>query len=87
MPKVSVLKEPGWSETSSLMQKQWQQQPMQQEPKKTQSIWMPQLITILHLTPQPQDQFMVPIFLAFNTSQETTLERTVPTTIAPTATG
>ena len=48
---------------------------------------MPQLTTTLHLAPLPQDQFMVPISLAFNPNQGTISGRTVLTTIALTATG
>ena len=48
---------------------------------------MPQLTTTLHLAPLPQNQFMVPISLAFNANQGTISGRTVLTTIALTATG
>ena len=50
-------------------------------------MWMPQLATTLHLTLLPQDQFVVPISLAFNANQGTTSGRTVLTIIALTATG
>ena len=50
-------------------------------------MWMPQLATTLHLTPLSQDQFVIPISLAFNANQGTTSERTVLTTVAHIATG
>ena len=82
-----MLREPGWSEQSSRMQWQWLQQLMQQEPTRTQLMWMPWHTIILHLAPQLQDQFTVPISLAFNADQGTTSGRTVLATIAFTATG
>ena len=50
-------------------------------------MWMLQHATTLHLAPQTQDQFTVPISLAFNADQGIISERTVLTTIALTATG
>ena len=50
-------------------------------------MWMPWYTITLHLAPQLQDQFTVPISLAFNADQGTTLGRTVLTTVAFTATG
>ena len=50
-------------------------------------MWMPQHATTLHLASQPQDQFAIPISLAFNADQGIISERTVLTTIALTATG
>ena len=50
-------------------------------------MWMPQLTTTLHLAPLPQDQFVVPISLVFSANLGTILGRTVPTTVALTATG
>ena len=82
MPKGS-----DWSEQSSQMQRQWLQQPIWQEPERTQSMWVPQHTITPHLVLQCQDQSTVPISPAFNADQGTTSERTVPTTIALTATG
>ena len=48
---------------------------------------MPQHIIIPHLVLQPQDQFAVPISLAFNANLGTISERTVPTTTTLTAIG
>ena len=48
-------------------------------------MWMLQLTITPHLTPLPQDQFMVPISLALNAHQGTTSGRTVLTIIALTA--
>ena len=69
------------------MQRQWPQQPIQLEPERTPSMWMPQLTTTLHLTPLLQDQFVVPISLVFSANLGTILGRTVPTTVALTTTG
>ena len=80
-------KEPGWLEQSSQMQRQWLQQPTWQEPERTQSIWMLRHTIILHLTCQLQNQSVVPISLVFNVDLGTISERTVPTTVALTATG
>ena len=82
-----MLRESGWSEQSFQTQRQWLQQPMQQELERTQSMWMLQHIITLHLVPQLQDQFVVPTSLAFNADQGITSERTVLTTIVLTATG
>ena len=87
MHSGTMLKESDWSEPSSQMWRQWLQQPMQQEPKRTPFMWMPQLTTTPHLTPILQDQSMVPISLVFNADQGTISGRTVLTTIALTATG
>ena len=87
MPEASMLEEPDWSEPSSQMWREWLQQPMQQEPEKTPSMWMPQLATTLYLIPLSQVQSMVPISLVFNADLGTISGRTVPTTIALIATG
>ena len=50
-------------------------------------MWMPQHAITPHLASQLQDQFVVPISLAFNADQGTTSGRTVLATIAFTATG
>ena len=60
---------------------------MQQEPERTQSMWMLRHIITPYLAPQLQDQFAVPISLVFNANLGTISEKTVPTTIARTATG
>ena len=80
-----MLRKPGWSEPLSWTQRQWLQQPMQQEPKGAQLMWIPQSTTTPYLIPQPQDLSMVPIFPAFNAGQGTTLGRIAPTTVALTA--
>ena len=80
-------KEPGWSEQSSQTQRQWLQQPTWQKPERTQSMWMLQHTITPHLILQLQDQSTVPISLVFNANLGTISERTVPTTIALTATG
>ena len=50
-------------------------------------MWMLRHVITPHLISQLQDQFAVPISLAFNANQRTTSERTVLTTIALTAIG
>ena len=60
---------------------------MQQEPERTQSMWMLRHIITPYLAPQLQDQFAVPISLVFNANLGTISKRTVLTTIALTATG